>query len=90
MEERDTGIAFNDALNKPKTKLGLDWRLLLACLGVALLVLLTINALLGFVLLFALPVAARRFVKKDAKIFRLWAASFYQYGFYTPSKKEQL
>lgn len=83
---RRNGIALNDALNKPKLKAGLDWRVWVGCAAVALLVSVTLSILFGIALLFALPFGLLYFFRKDAKIFQLWQLSFLQNSYYDPGK----
>ena len=80
-------IPLNDALNKPKNRLGLDYRLALGCLGVGVCVALFVSVLLGIVLCFTLPVALRFALRKDPQLYRLWALSFLQNAHYDPGKR---
>lgn len=84
--ERGGAIAVNDALNKPKNKLGLDWRVALMCVGIGVSVALFLSFWLGVVLLFALPAAVRFALSKDPQIHRLWSLSFLQRAYYDPGK----
>lgn len=78
---------LNDALNKPKSKLGLDYRVALGCLGLGVCVALFVNFLLGVALLFVLPAAIRFALRKDPQLYRLWCLSFLQSAHYDPGKR---
>jgi hypothetical protein len=84
--EKSNSVSLNDALNKPKNKLGMDWRIALGCLSLAVVVALFIHILLGFILLFVLPVLARLITRRDEQIYRLWSLSFLQKAHYDPGK----
>jgi hypothetical protein len=84
--EKSNNVSLNDALNKPKNKLGMDWRIALGCLSLAVVVALFIHILLGFVLLLVLPVLARLITRRDEQIYRLWSLSFLQRAYYDPGK----
>lgn len=77
---------LNDALNRPKTKLGIDWRLLLAITAMAAIAAIFVNLLLGLALLVVLPPAVHRVTKRDPQLFQLWALSFLQRAHYDPGK----
>jgi len=87
--ERSGAIPLNDVLNKPKTKLGLDYRVALGCVGTGICVTLFVHLLLGIVLMFALPVAVRLALRKDRQIYRLWCLSFLQSAYYDPGRVER-
>jgi type IV secretory pathway VirB3-like protein len=84
--EKSSGAPVNDALNKPKNKLGIDWRIALGCLTLAIAVALFVHILLGLILLFVLPAIARLITRKDEQIYRLWSLSFLQKAHYDPGK----
>ena len=83
---RSGAIPLNDALNKPKTKLGLDYRVALGCVGTGVCVALFVHLLPGMVLLFALPAAVRLALRKDRQLYRLWCLSFLESAHYDPGK----
>jgi hypothetical protein len=77
---------WNDSLNKPKHKLGLEYRVALACLAVGVCVALFVQLLFGIVLGIALPAALRFALRKDRQLYRLWCLSFFQSAYYDPGK----
>jgi type IV secretory pathway VirB3-like protein len=84
--EKSSGVPLNDALNKPKNKLGIEWRIALGCVAAAVAAALFIHMLLGLVLLFVLPAVARLITRQDQQILRLWSLSFLQKAHYDPGK----
>jgi type IV secretory pathway VirB3-like protein len=86
MAERQAGTPLNDALNRPKRKLGIDWRLFAAIAGGAALTAIFVNLILGLALLLALPPLVRYISRRDAQMFKLWALSFLQKAHYDPGK----
>jgi hypothetical protein len=79
-------IPLNDALNKPKNKLGLDYRVALGCIGIGMSVAMFVHFLLGIVLAFALPAVVRFALRKERQLYRLWCLSFVQSAHYDPGK----
>lgn len=79
-------VPVNDALNKPKNQLGLDYRVALGCVGAGLCVAIFVDFLLGLVLVFALPAVLRFALRKDRQLYRLWCLSFLQSAYYDPGK----
>lgn len=60
-------MKVNDALNKPKTKFGLDYRILVGALFVSLLVFLFVSKLIAFLLFGGAIVFGKTFTHKDPK-----------------------
>jgi type IV secretory pathway VirB3-like protein len=85
-DPRSSAIPLNDALNKPKNKLGLDYRVALGCIGVGMCVAIFVHLLLGMVLVFAFPAVVRFALRKDRQFYRLWCLSFLQSAHYDPGK----
>ena len=85
-DQRRTGTPLNDTLNKPKNKLGLDYRVALGCIGAGACVALFVDLLLGVVLAFALPGVVRFALRKDRQMYQLWCLSFLQSASYDPGK----
>ena len=85
-EEKSAGLPINDALNKPTSKLGMDYRLAGACVGIGIVVALFLHLLLGITLMFVLPAVARFALRKDPQLYRLWCLSFLQGAYYDPGK----
>lgn len=79
-------IPLNDVLNKPKNKLGLDYRVALGCMGAGVCMALFVHFLLGTVMVFALPAVLRLALRKDRQLYRLWCLSFLQSAYYDPGK----
>ena len=77
---------LNDALNRPKNKLGIDWRLLLGITALAALAAIFVNLILGIALFAVLPPIVYRVTKRDPQLFRLWALSCLQRAYYDPGK----
>lgn len=86
MSGRGRSLPVNNALNRPRAKLGLDlsaWMAILFVCGTAFLVGLRVIALLAFPILVA---AAWLATRKHPKMFRLWGLSFRQKAYYDPRK----
>lgn len=79
-------LPLNDALNRPKRKLGIDWRLLLGITALAAIAAIFVNLILGVALMVALPPVVRHITKHDPQLFQLWALSFLQKAYYDPGK----
>ena len=79
-------VPLNDALNRPKTRFGLDYRIVGACMLAGVCVALFINFLLGIALVFLLPAAIRFALRRDPQMYRLWSLSFHQRAHYDPGK----
>jgi hypothetical protein len=77
---------WNDSLNKPKDKLGLDYRVALTCLAIGVCVALFFQLLLGIAVLIGLPAALRFALRRDRQLYRLWCLSFFQSAYYDPGK----
>jgi type IV secretory pathway VirB3-like protein len=84
----------NDSLNKPKGKFGIDYRLLMLALFIAVIVFLAGSVaqssgtkVIAFVLLLALLAAGKVITSKDDKMFNLWCLSLVQSAHYDPGKK---
>jgi len=84
--EQSAATPLNDALNKPKTKLGLDYRLAGLCVGIGVCAALFLNLLFGIALAILLPAAIRFSLRKDPQLYRLWCLSFLQRAHYDPGK----
>lgn len=79
-------LPLNDALNQPKHKLGIDWRVFLAIAAFAGVVIMLASLLAGIALFLVLPAAVRLLTRRDPQIFRLWGLSFLQSAHYDPGK----
>ena len=82
-------ISVNDSMNKSTWKAGLPWKLWLACICGAGVVMAQVDFLFGAFLLVALPAALIAFFKKDEQIVALAALSAVQKSFYDPGKVKQ-
>ena len=85
-DQRRSAVPVNDALNKPKNKLGLDHRVALGCIGAGLCVAMFVHFSLGIALVFALPAVVRFALRKDRQLYGLWCLSFLQNAYYDPGK----
>ena len=85
MTER-TGTPLNDALNRPREKLGMDWRLLAAFAALSALVAIFASLILGIGLLALAVLVARTVLRNDPQLLRLWALAFLQRAYYDPGK----
>ena len=81
-----SGTPLNDALNRPKRKVGIDWRILLAITATAAIAAMAVNLVLGVALLAGLPPAVHHMTRRDPQLFQLWAMSFLQRAYYDPGK----
>lgn len=79
-------VSLNDALNRPKTRFGLDYRVAGVCVLTGVCAALFLNFLLGVVLAVGLPAAVRFVLQKDAQMYRLWVLSFHWRAYYDPGK----
>lgn len=77
---------LNDALNRPKRKLGLEWRLWLAVLALVLIVVIFMSTFLALALFLALPPLLGCGTRRDPQFFRLCGLSFLQRAYYDPGK----
>ena len=82
-------ISVNDSMNKSTWKAGLPWKLWLACICVAGVVMAQVDFPFGAFLLVALPAALIAFFKKDEQIVALATLSAVQTSFYDPGKVKQ-
>ena len=82
-------LPLNDALNKPKKKFGIDYRLALASLGAGVVVMLFVSTVGGIGLMILLPSALALFFRKDPAVWRLWQISMWQRAYYDPGKEIQ-
>jgi type IV secretory pathway VirB3-like protein len=81
---------LNNALNKPKTKFGLDYRVFGGCVLGSVLVFLFVNKLAAPLFLIAAFTTGVLMTRKDPKLFDLWAAAFFQQSAsYDPGKRSR-
>ena len=79
--------AINQALNKPRQKLGLSLPIWMGIVIASLLVLLLRFFFLALVIFIAITAACWVIVRKHPKMFQLWGLSFTQKGYYDPRKR---
>ena len=85
--KRGEPLAINQALNKPREKLGLSLPIWMGIVIVSMLVLLLRFFLLAVAIFFAITGACWLIVRKHPKMFQLWSLSFMQKSYYDPRKR---
>lgn len=86
MTKRGEPLAINQALNKPRAKLGLDLSAWLAIVFVTVTVFLVGFRLLAMLSFPMLSLAAWLIVRNHPKMFQLWGLSLNQKPYYDPRK----
>ena len=86
MNRRGESQAINQALNRPRAKLGLDLTAWMAILFVCIAVFLAGFRLLAMMAFPALVVGAWLIIRKHPKMFQLWGLSLSQKSYYDPRK----
>ncbi len=87
MTRRGEPLLINQALNRPRAKLGLDlsaWMAITFACVTAFLVGFRLLAMLAFP---TLAIAAWLIVRKHPKIFQLWGLGLNQKSYYDPRKR---
>jgi type IV secretory pathway VirB3-like protein len=87
MTKRGEPLAINQALNRPRAKLGLDLTAWMAIVFVCLTVFLVGFRILAIVIFPMLLVGAWLIVRKHPKMFQLWGLSLIQKSYYDPRKQ---
>ena len=87
MARRGEPQAINQALNRPRAKLGLDLTAWMAILFVCIAVFLVGFRLLAMMAFPMLVVAAWLIIRKHPKMFQLWGLSLSQKSYYDPRKR---
>ena len=87
MTRRGEPQAINQALNRPRAKLGLDLTAWMAILFVCIAVFLVGFRLLAMMAFPMLAVAAWLVIRKHPKMFQLWGLSLSQKSYYDPRKR---
>jgi type IV secretory pathway TrbD component len=78
---------INQALNKPREKLGLSLPIWTGIVIASILVLLLRFYLLSLAIFFVITGACWLIVRKHPKMFQLWGLSFTQKSYYDPRKR---
>jgi type IV secretory pathway VirB3-like protein len=86
MAKRGEPLLINQALNRPRAKLGLDLTTWMAIVFVCVTVFLIGFRLLALMAFSALAVSAWFIVRKHPKMFQLWGLSLSQKSYYDPRK----
>lgn len=86
MTKRGEPLPINQAMNKPRAKLGLDLSAWLAIVFVTVTVFLVGFRLLAMLSLPMLSLAAWLIVRNHPKMFQLWGLSLNQKPYYDPRK----
>ena len=87
MTKRGEPLPINQAMNRPRAKLGLDLSTWMAIVFVNVAVFLVgfrLLAILGFPMM---AIGAWLIVRKHPKMFQLWGLSFTQKSYYDPRKR---
>ncbi len=85
--KRGEPLAINQALNKPKAKLGLSLPIWIGIVIVSILALLLHFYFFSLFSFLAITCACSLIVRKHPKMFELWSLSFHQGSYYDPRKK---
>lgn len=88
MAKRGEPLPINQALNRPRAKLGLDLTAWMTISFVCVTVFLVGLRLLAILTFPALAVSAWLIVRKHPKMFELWGLSLYQKTYYDPRKDQ--
>jgi type IV secretory pathway VirB3-like protein len=86
MARRGEPQAINQALNRPRAKLGLDLTAWMAIVFVCIAVFLVGFRLMAIVAFPTLAVSAWLIIRKHPKMFQLWGLSLGQRSYYDPRK----
>jgi type VI protein secretion system component VasF len=87
MTKRGEPVAINQALNKPRQKLGLSLPIWMGIVIASLLVLLLRFFFLSILIFIAITATCWVIVRKHPKMFQLWGLSFAQKSYYDPRKR---
>jgi type IV secretory pathway VirB3-like protein len=87
MARRGEPFPINQALNRPRAKLGLDLTAWMAIVFVSVTVFLVGFRLLAMLAFPTLAIAAYLIVRKHPKMFQLWGLSLTQKSYYDPRKR---
>ena len=86
MARRGEPLPINQALNRPRAKLGLDLTAWMTIVFVSVTVFLAGFRLMAMLAFPTLAVCAWRIVRKHPKMFQLWGLSLSQKSYYDPRK----
>ena len=86
MTKRGTPLGINQALNRPRAKLGLDLTAWMAIVFVCVTVFLVGLRLLAMMAFPALTLSAWLVIRNHPKMFQLWGLSLNQKSYYDPRK----
>ena len=86
MTKRGEPLPINQALNKPREKLGLSLPIWMGIVIVSILVLLLRFYLLSLAIFIVITIACWLIVRKHPKMFQLWGLSLSQKSYYDPRK----
>ena len=87
MSKRGEPLPINQALNRPRAKLGLDLTAWMAIVFVSVAVFLAGFRLLAVLAFPTLVIAAWLIVRKHPKMFQLWGLSLTQKSYYDPRQR---
>jgi hypothetical protein len=87
MTKRGEALAINQALNKPREKLGLSLPIWMGIVIVSIVILLLRFYLLSLFTFVFISTACWLIVRKHPRMFELWALSFLQKSYYDPRKR---
>jgi type IV secretory pathway VirB3-like protein len=87
MTKRGEPLPINQALNRPRAKLGLDLSAWMAILFVSVTVFLVGFRIVAMIAFPSLAAGAWLVVRKHPKMFELWGLSLSQRSYYDPRKR---
>ena len=86
MTKRGEPLPINQALNRPRAKLGLDLSAWMAIVFVCVTVFLVGFRVVALIAIPSLAIGAGLVVRKHPKMFELWGLSLSQRSYYDPRK----
>ena len=87
MTKRGEPLAINQALNKPRQKLGLSLPIWMGIVIASLLALLLRFFVLSILIFISITAICWVIVRKHPKMFQLWGLSWTQKSYYDPRKR---
>jgi hypothetical protein len=85
--KRGEPLAINQALNKPRQKLGLSMPIWMGIVIASLMALLLRFFVLSIVMFVVITVVCSVIIRKHPKMFQLWGLSWTQKSYYDPRKR---
>ena len=87
MTKRGEPLSINQALNKPRQKLGLSLPIWMGIVIASLLALLLRFFFMSILIFISITVVCSVIIRKHPKMFQLWGLSWTQKSYYDPRKR---